>query len=148
MDARHDTLELARFLTELSVIDYYFVSKKASSVALAALLNAMEELPEVADAAVTAFAQEIQRVSGLRPDCAEVLDCRERLRLLYAQGGYARPEPQADTRTEAISPVCVSYGLSAATAPTPLPNSQELFPSKATTSPIGANLPVPEQQSQ
>lgn len=114
MDARHDILELARFLTELSVIDYFFVSKKASSVALASLQNAMAEIPEVSEEATNDFATEIQRVSSLNLNSIEVTDCRERLRLLYAQGGYSRPETQTETRDEAISPVCVSYGLAAA----------------------------------
>ena len=114
MDARHDILELARFLTELSIIDYYFVSKNASSVALASLLNAMDEIPEVPEEAIRDFAKELQRVPGLNMESPEVLDCRERLRLLYAQGGYSRPEVQTETRNEAISPVCVSYGLAAA----------------------------------
>ena len=110
MDNRHDILELARFLTELSVIDYYFVSKKASSVALAALLNAMDEIAEVSSEAKSDFARELQRVESLSMD-PDTLDCRERLRLLYAQGGYSRPETRSETRDEAISPVCVSYGL-------------------------------------
>eukprot|EP00956_Cyclotella_meneghiniana_P045838 scaffold386881_cov53-Cyclotella_meneghiniana.AAC.1 len=39
---RHDTNELARFLTEMSVCDYWFVTKKPSNVALASLINALE----------------------------------------------------------------------------------------------------------
>lgn len=137
MDVRHDILELTRFLTELSVIDYFFVSKKASSVALAALLNAMDEIPEVSDEAMAAFATEMQRISGVNMRRPDVLDCRERLRLLYAQGGYARPEPQPETRSEAISPVCVSYGLPTSAHQASMMAGQDSFPSKGTG--VGTN---------
>jgi Cyclin, C-terminal domain len=113
MDARHDILELTRFLTELSVIDYHFVGKKASSVALAALFNSMDEIAEVSKQAKDDFANELSRVDGLSPSSLEVLDCRERLRQLYAQGGYNRPETRTETRNEAVSPVCVSYAFGA-----------------------------------
>lgn len=118
MDARHDVLELARFLAELSVLDYYFVPAKASSVALACLLNAMNEIRGVSDEVVQDFVQYLRRLSGLNKEDPEVLKCRERLHLLYAQGGYAAAESQPKRRTEAISPVCVSYGLPVATQQT------------------------------
>lgn len=110
LESRHDVLELARFLTELSVIDYFFVAKQASHVALASLANAMDEIPEVSQDAKNNFAKELQRVSGLSLKRPLVLKCRERLRLLYVQGGYSRPEARPETRNETISPVCVSYG--------------------------------------
>lgn len=110
MDARHDVLELARFLTELSVIDYYFVAKKPSSVALAALVYAMQEIPGAAQAEKD-FAAQVEKVPGLRLDTPEVLECLERLRLLYVQGDYPGPDLAVETRTEAVSPVCVSYAF-------------------------------------
>ena len=111
MDVRHDTLELARFLAELSVIDYFFVTHKPSVVGLAALLNAMEAVPGVSISAKEDFVRELKRVPGLQPNGQEVEECRSRLRLLYAQGGYSRPEStNEETRSETISPVCVSYG--------------------------------------
>ena len=121
MDARHDILELTRFLSELCVLDYYFVPSKASCIALAALLNAMVEIPGVSDEVAMDFACRWQRVSGRSMFCPEVVDCRERLHMLYVQGGYARPVGQPKTRTEAISPVCVSYGL-------PVPPQHQLEP--------------------
>jgi hypothetical protein len=110
MDARHDVLELSRFLTELSVIDYYFVVHRPSSVALAALLNAMEGVPSVSNAAINGLLDEMKRVTKLDVSAPDVLECRDRLQLLYSQGGYSPPEPRSETRTEMISPVCVSYG--------------------------------------
>jgi hypothetical protein len=112
MDARHDVLELSRFLTELSVIDYYFVVHRPSSVALAALLNAMEGVPGVSQAAINGLLGEMRRITKLDVSAPDVLECRDRLRLLYLQGGYSPPEPRSEPRTEMISPVCVSYGCS------------------------------------
>jgi hypothetical protein len=110
MNDRHAILELARFLTELSVIDYFFVIHKPSVVALASLLNAMEDIPGAAPA-IPAFTIAVEQNTPLDPSQPEVLECRNRLRLLYAQGGYSHPTPErTDPRDESISPVCVSYG--------------------------------------
>ena len=109
MDTRHDILELSRFLAELSVIDYYFVVHRPSVVALAALLNSMEEIPAAANA-TESFAKELKRLAGLDANSPDVAECRKRLRLLYSQGGYSRPTPNAESRNDTISPVCVSYG--------------------------------------
>lgn len=110
LETRYEILELARFLTELCVIDYYFVIHKASDVALAALLNSMETIAG-ADAALSDFEQELQRVAGgLNPRNPQVQECRARLHVLYTQGGYSRPEilGNAEPRDDAISPVCVA----------------------------------------
>ena len=107
---QHAILELARFLTELSVIDYYFVVHKPSVVAFSALLTAMEEIPGVRFAIPT-FCVEVMNSIGLDALSAEVMECCGRLRLLYAQGGYANPGGSQETRSESISPVCVSYGV-------------------------------------
>lgn len=123
MDARHDVLELSRFLTELSVIDYYFVVHRPSSVALAALLNSIEGVPGVSEDALKDLLREITKIAKLDPSAPDVLECRNRLRLLYSQGGYSPPEPRTQTRAETISPVCVSYGCHPQEAPQgPSPN--------------------------
>jgi Cyclin, C-terminal domain len=112
LDARCDLLELTRFFTELSVIDYYFVGRSSSSVALAALLNSMENLACVPQAAIHELIGELRKIPLLDPNRDEVVECRERLSALYIQGGYGQAQqlrPYADERTETISPVCVSY---------------------------------------
>ena len=111
MDTRHDILELARFLTELSVIDYFFVVYRPSVVAVAALLNSMEDTPGAVDA-IGDFTRELKKVTSPSATSRDVVECRKRLRLLYAQGGYSRPTASAGSgsRDETISPVCVSYG--------------------------------------
>jgi hypothetical protein len=110
MDDRHAILELARFLTELSVIDYFFVIHKPSVVALAAILNAMEDI-STANLAIPTFCNEIKNSTPLDPSDSDVFDCCTRLRLLYAQGGYAHASTErTEFRSETVSPVCVSYG--------------------------------------
>ena len=117
MEARYDTLELARFLTELSVIDYFFVVHRPSVVALAALLNAIEGTPGASEAALLDLANELKRNPGLDPNRPEVVECRNRLQVLYSQGGYTRPEVLCcENRDETISPVCVTQGLTQDTA--------------------------------
>lgn len=109
MDDRHAILELARFLTELSVIDYFFVIHKPSVVALASILNAMENISS-ARHALTSFCNEIKKNTPLDPSHSDVLDCCTRLRLLYAQGGYAHAATErTEFRSETVSPVCVTY---------------------------------------
>jgi hypothetical protein len=110
MDTRHEILELARFLTELSVIDYFFVVHRPSALAMAALLNSMEDIPGAVNV-VEEFTRELKRALLLDATAENVIDCRKRLRLLYAKGGYSRPISAPDVkRDDAISPVCVSYG--------------------------------------
>ena len=114
-EIRHDILELSRFLTELSVIDYFFVVHRPSIVAYAAVLTAMEEVPG-ASSSMNDFTMEIHSlIPHLSPDDSDLIECRTRLRLLYAQGSYSRPVsvmPPNSTREESVSPVCVSYGCS------------------------------------
>jgi hypothetical protein len=113
MDTRHDILELSHFLTELSVIDYFFVGHRPSVVALAALLNSLEAVPGASDSSLHDYEMELKRVPGLDPSSPEVLDCRDRLQILYKQGGYNRPEiVPGEDRDETVSPVCVSQGVS------------------------------------
>ena len=112
---RHDILEFARFLTELSVIDYFFVTKRASSTALAALLNAMDTVGTIDFATRMEFVRQLKGLDEFDPYDHEIEECRVRLRELYLQGGYSRAEESqqqpvqaGDTRTETISPVCVA----------------------------------------
>ena len=88
--ARHDVTELARFLTELSVCDYWFVTKKPSSVALAAIINALElQGPRRVDPRYKV--EFLHRVVDIGMDIAndeEIIECYERLREMYIAGGY------------------------------------------------------------
>jgi len=112
MDVRHSVIELARFLTELCVIDYFFVIHRPSVIALAALLNAMDEVPGFTQKARDDFVKEAEQITALKDSSEDVADCRQRLHRLYVQGGYARPAGSStEARNETISPVCVSFGV-------------------------------------
>ena len=103
-------LELSRFLTELSVIDYFFVTRCASSVAVAALLNSMETLG--LQAYIPKCLEQLRLLDDLDPLAAEVFECRSRLQELFAQGDYTQPQPASThvfpERTNAVSPACVA----------------------------------------
>ena len=107
-NVRHDILELARFLTELSAIDYFFVNKKSSSVGLAALMNAMD----ITCAVPMAFFDAIKSLDHLDFDDTSE-ECRLRLLDLYYSGGYSRNHDSPlgnamnESRTETVSPVSV-----------------------------------------
>jgi hypothetical protein len=111
-DARRDLLELSRFLGELSVMDYFFVAHRPSTVALAALLNAMAELPAVPPHVAVTFGSYIGCCLNIDASSVELNECRARLRLHYVQGGYSCPgsSPETENRETSVSPVCVSYG--------------------------------------
>eukprot|EP00579_Thalassiosira_antarctica_P011732 CAMPEP_0201913776 /NCGR_PEP_ID=MMETSP0903-20130614/4138_1 /ASSEMBLY_ACC=CAM_ASM_000552 /TAXON_ID=420261 /ORGANISM="Thalassiosira antarctica, Strain CCMP982" /LENGTH=329 /DNA_ID=CAMNT_0048449041 /DNA_START=135 /DNA_END=1124 /DNA_ORIENTATION=- len=87
---RHDMQELARFLTELSVCDYWFATRKPSSIALASIINAIElQGPYLVDAKYKA--EFLHRVVGIGMDIAhddEIIECYTRLRQIYDAGGY------------------------------------------------------------
>eukprot|EP00581_Thalassiosira_minuscula_P007342 CAMPEP_0183703522 /NCGR_PEP_ID=MMETSP0737-20130205/1238_1 /TAXON_ID=385413 /ORGANISM="Thalassiosira miniscula, Strain CCMP1093" /LENGTH=343 /DNA_ID=CAMNT_0025930291 /DNA_START=136 /DNA_END=1167 /DNA_ORIENTATION=+ len=112
--ARHDVSELSRFLTELSVCDYWFVTKKPSSVALAAIINAMElQGPQRIDPRYKV--EFLHRVVDLGLDIAndsEIIECYERLREMYIAGGYS-PNLEDETdgvRIATVSPTGVADG--------------------------------------
>lgn len=102
--------DLASFMVELSVMDYYFVSYKPSELAIAALLNAMERL----------FTQSSRQLdSGLSNplmdlQSSRVIACQERLALIYTQSADPGPVRSASGPTEDLeeyrtaSPVSVT----------------------------------------
>lgn len=91
--------DLAQFMIELSVMDYFFVSYKPSEIAMAALLNSMDRLGSQAKL-TNDFPFNSNFVDIHSP---AVFACRERLSLIYAQaneqGGVEDPEA-TPARTE------------------------------------------------
>mmetsp|Transcript_7453 Transcript_7453/g.8521 ORF Transcript_7453/g.8521 Transcript_7453/m.8521 type:complete len:462 (-) Transcript_7453:237-1622(-) len=112
--------DLAQFMIELSVMDYFFVSYKPSEIALAALLNSMDRLGSQTRQIHFPF-----NCNFVDMHSPAVRACRERLSLIYAQaneqGGVdeavdeatpAKAEPPADVPEPSqlertISPVSV-----------------------------------------
>lgn len=119
MNIRHDILELTRFLTELSVIDYYFVTQSPSNVAAASLVYAMRTIYGVPKHALIEFISALNNEAKIKTTCADFAACSERIMLLHKQGDCPAPEagPEEPPRDETHSPVCVAHGLPAGTYP-------------------------------
>jgi lipoyl(octanoyl) transferase len=82
-DALNDLQDKARYLTELAVIDYFFVTKLPSSVALAAIMNALELTRNQVDPRdKDRFTSRVGQV-GLDASDEEVIQCYTRLRVMY-----------------------------------------------------------------
>jgi hypothetical protein len=101
-----DLHDLAQFYVELSAMDYFFVDYKASDVALASLLNAMET-------ASTSTSQETTLQLPFQDEAVDlestsIRACRERLSLIHAQAtGTTTPKRSEDIERRTTSPVSV-----------------------------------------
>lgn len=114
---RHDISELARFLTELSVCDYYFVTRKPSSIAMASIINAMELMGahRIDPRYKVQFLHHVVEAGLDIANDDEIIQCYERLREMYIAGGYTPTsdddEEENDTiRVETGSPTGVADG--------------------------------------
>lgn len=99
----HDMMEVAKFLTELAVIDYHFAPLKPSSVGLAALMTAMEGVAEERLAMVDKqnFATNVYHIAQVSPNDPEVMGCRIRLRSTYYEGGIYEQQKEAEAAAAA-----------------------------------------------
>lgn len=94
-----DVIELSRFLSELSVCDYFFVTRKPSSTALACILTAFEGVSHdhLSRKYRQKFVNDVYRTAKINCTISEVHECRIRLRDIYERGNYHRrkdvPEP-------------------------------------------------------
>lgn len=99
--AREDAHEMALFMTELSVCDYWFVAQKPSAIALAAVLNALELQVQgprrLAPECTAAFLRRAADVGMDAATDAEIVACGARLRETYnVAGGYAHTPEDVD----------------------------------------------------
>ena len=99
----HDMMEVAKFLTELAVIDYHFTPLKPSSVGLAALMTSMEGVAEDRLAMVDKqnFATNVYNVAQVSPNDHEVMNCRKRLRTMYYEGSIFEQQREAEATAAA-----------------------------------------------
>ena len=105
--ARLDVNELAGFLAELSVCDYWFATQRPSSIALAALINAIELQgsykidPKYKDE----FLQQAVIVGiDFGKDGNEIIACYKRLRAMYIAGGYTPNLQKSPVGSSSYSP--------------------------------------------
>ena len=83
-------MEITRFMTEISVCDYFFVSKKESTIALAAILSAFDVIGPtvVREIDRVKFIDTVRRLTGLEPDTPEVYVSMDRLKKSFQHSGF------------------------------------------------------------
>jgi len=115
---RRAVSDVAKYLTELSVIDYAFVGRRASAVGLGAVLAAMDAATygfELSAEDRLAFERAASRLTGLDCRRGEVADCRLRLRAAYRRGGVCNATARSTAGTTAS--ISTSATATAAEAP-------------------------------
>jgi len=81
-------LELSEWNCELSVCEYFFVKFPPSTVAVSAILNAIEKSPTPpSKSAVDKFVANLNNVLKIKTDTEEVNSCREALMKMYNASG-------------------------------------------------------------
>jgi len=91
--------EISLFLTELSVCDYFFVTRKPSSIAMACILNAIDEI-KLSPVIVQKFICDLRQNTTLDVTGEEVMECKELLKEMYIAAGaefYGRDETSSPT---------------------------------------------------
>jgi len=106
--------EIGRFLTELSVCDYYFTTHKQSSIGLGAILTAFESFDEITLPINVRmlFINHVRSLDVIDPLSEEVQECKSRLSATYLQdAGYQQQQnevaPDMNDRGR-YSPDCVA----------------------------------------
>lgn len=81
--------EISRFLTELCVIDYFFVPFKSSSIATAAVMCSMDIIGESIIDRSTAydFVHKLQRLTDIDVYCHDIKVCRDRMMIAFHESG-------------------------------------------------------------
>lgn len=139
-----DVGEVTNFLTELAVLDYWFVTKKPSSVALGAIMISLEIHLRERVYELNEFFSDIAKASGMLVTDIETVQCRDRLWETYVSGGYASSlqQPQEEHLVRFDSPVCVSGALNQKDSPAYLEEQDDHAPyvsASATVYTMGGN---------
>lgn len=104
--------DIARFMTELSVCDYFFVARRPSHVAVACILNAMEDV-QVPPHMILDYLEAIKATANIDVEGRDIYECQAQLKEMYTASGCGNnvqdfcAEPPVE-RDESVSPVCVS----------------------------------------
>ena len=100
--------DLAKFLTELSVGDYYFATYKSSLTGLGALLVALDstDVPTLPLTVHQNFLNRMQLVSGMDSSSEEIQECKHHLNEIYLFN--TKPQHKQDKVNFPPSPDCVS----------------------------------------
>mmetsp|Transcript_4694 Transcript_4694/g.6097 ORF Transcript_4694/g.6097 Transcript_4694/m.6097 type:complete len:329 (+) Transcript_4694:129-1115(+) len=107
----HDIVELSRFFSEMSVIDYFFVTQRPSHIALAAIANVLQDVSASVPLETQRDFVDLVCVLKINIEDPAIVSCRQRLRLLFSsQGRCANASVEHVRPRSTPSPVCVTYG--------------------------------------
>lgn len=97
--ATQEVIELTRFLTELSVCDYFFVTQLPSTVGIASLLNAIDLVgqDEFCKPLIQSFIRRVYEDTGLNAYSSEVQECRQRLQATFVESGFSKVKEESTT---------------------------------------------------
>ena len=97
--------------------DYYFVTRKPSSIAMASIINAMELMGshKVDSRYKVQFLHHVVEAGLDIANDEEIIQCYERLREMYIAGGYTPmlgvgEEDEENIRVDTVSPTGVANG--------------------------------------
>lgn len=85
---RQDVEDLARYLGEVSVCDYFFVTKKRSSIALACLFSSFSIITREQQISVSDMRLSVSRKAPTLSSSEDVLQCKNRILAIYNQCDY------------------------------------------------------------
>ena len=106
---QREVMEQSRFLTELSVVDSFFISQKQSSIGLAAILNALGHFQSSLPCSmIQEFIDNVNNVAKIDCDSSDVDCCRLRLHEIYIKGDYVT-SISSHTRTDSPTGVNELY---------------------------------------
>lgn len=123
-------LGLARFLSELSMYEIFFVNKKTSHIALACVLTAFEGISrkDFPQAYRQKLVDKVFQVGNIDCTSKEVYACRVKLRQMFEDkrppGRSPRPRPRPSPVQEESAPVQAAP-VAPAPLPVPVPPSEE-----------------------
>ena len=101
--------KVSEYLTELAVLDYFFVAKKASIVAFASVLVAMEMYQQYETSEEFCTFLTVLEAIGLSLKNQDVVICRERLQGLREMNlPYMQAQQMSYSGRELSSPVSVT----------------------------------------
>lgn len=110
LPTKYSLVDMCVFQLDLSVGDYFFCSKKPSSIAIAALMNVVQTSHEISSNEAEQFAETMQHICEVDITSPEIQTIMSRLRLLLKNNGIEiQLQNKLSCPTErVISPVTIT----------------------------------------
>lgn len=134
---RKEVYEMSKYLTELAVCDSYFIAVPNSVVALASVLNVLEDtnITRISASSLESFKSEVRAVTGLDDNYLSVHAARERLATMFV----ASSGDSSLHQLSATSGCNTGVLLTSPTSVTPSPSRNERPPLKQELQNHGSN---------